>query len=131
MRNAHHLSEHKLLDVTGHVIPAGGDTSAYSFPAPEITDITGEAVDQKIIYPAQYGSPDMVGDGWYWSATVDTSRPGTYAYTLHVQLHRLDLRADGPVWQPVDLRCESSLVITAAPKRNAFTGGGIGPLPLP
>ncbi|MEU7584079.1 DoxX family protein, partial [Streptomyces sp. NPDC041068] len=30
-----------------------------------ITDIYGEAVDAKIMYPAEYGSPDMVTDGWY------------------------------------------------------------------
>jgi hypothetical protein len=130
-RRAHHLAEHKILDLTGNVIPAGADTSGYSFPAPEITDITGEAVDQKIIYPAQYGSPDMVSDGWYWSATVDTSRPGTYAYTMHVRLHRLDAKEGEPVWEQVDLTCDSSLIVTTAPKINAFTGTGIGPLPLP
>lgn len=130
-RRAHHLAEHKILDLTGNVIPAGADPSGYSFPAPEITDITGEAVDEKIIYPAQYGSPDMVSDGWYWSATVDTSRPGTYPYTMHVRLHRLDTQDGEPVWEPVDFTCDSSLFVTAAPKRNAFTGAGAGPLPLP
>jgi hypothetical protein len=125
-----HLADLKILDVTGNVIPAGADTSAYSFPAPEIIDITGEAVDQKIVYPAQYGSPDMVSDGWYWSATVDTSRPGTYAYTMHVRLHRLDTGGKEAAWEQVDLSCDSSLVIATVPKRNAFTGAGVGPLPL-
>lgn len=128
---AHHLSEHKVLDVTGKVLAPGADISGYSYPAPEITDITGDAVDQKIIYPAQYGSPDMVSDGWYWSATVDTSRPGTYAYTMHIRLHRLAVQNGEPEWEQVDLSCDSSLVVTTVPKRNAFTGAGLGFLPLP
>ncbi|GAA3126799.1 hypothetical protein [Streptosporangium carneum] len=122
------LTPAKLLDVTGK---ATSSTEAYNYPAPVITDITGEAVTEKIIYPAQYGSPDMIYDGWYWAATVDTSRPGVYAYTVHVQLHELVERNDELVWESVDLTCESSLKIISDPKRNGFTGAGLGVLPLP
>ncbi|MEV8638978.1 hypothetical protein AB0395_45720 [Streptosporangium sp. NPDC051023] len=122
------LTPTKLLDVTGK---ATSSPDAYNYPAPVITDITGQAVTEKIIYPAQYGSPDMIYDGWYWAATVDTSRPGVYPYTVHVQLHELVERNDELVWESVDLTCESSLKITSDPKRNGFTGAGLGVLPLP
>lgn len=122
------LTEAKLLDVTGKTTSGPG---AYNYPAPVITDITGPAVTEKIIYPAQYGSPDMIYDGWYWTATVDTSRPGVYPYTMHIQLHELVERNDELVWESVDLTCESSLKIISDPKRNGFTGAGLGVLPLP
>lgn len=124
------LSGQKVLDVTGKVLSAE-NTGAYSYPPPVITDIYGEAVDERIMYPAEYGSPDMVTDGWYWSATVDSSRPGTYSYTMRIQLHKL-VRHDGQVlWDPVNLTCESALRITTEPKRNGFTKTGMGMLPVP
>ncbi|WP_326822505.1 hypothetical protein [Streptosporangium sp. NBC_01756] len=126
--SARGLTQAKLLDVTGKTT---SNPDAYNYPAPVITDITGQAVTEKIIYPAQYGSPDMVYDGWYWAATVDTSRPGVYAYTVHVQLHELVERNDELVWESVDLTCESTLKIISDPKRNGFTGAGLGALPLP
>ncbi|MCD0452482.1 hypothetical protein LO762_25335 [Actinocorallia sp. API 0066] len=120
----------KVLDATGQVAGANA-ADTYNYPTPVITDITGPAVTEKIIYPAQYGSPDMTYDGWYWAATVDTSRPGVYAYTMHIQLHELVSRDDELVWEPVDLTCESYLKVITDPKRNAFTGAGLGVLPLP
>ncbi|MCP2338449.1 hypothetical protein [Actinomadura rupiterrae] len=129
-KSSRSLASGRVLDVTGRV--AGADAAAaYNPPAPVITDITGTAVDEKIIYPAQYGSPDMVYDGWYWAATVDTSRPGTYPYTMHFQLHELVERNDELVWEPVDLTAASSIHVIKDPKRNAFTGAGLGALPIP
>jgi hypothetical protein len=126
----HAVGHHKILDLTGNVATA--DTiDAHASPDPVITNITGTALDEKIIYPAEYGSPDMVSDGWYWSATVDTSRPGTYAYTMHIQLHELAERNGRHVWEPVDLVCGSHLRIVTDPKRNAFTKAGMGLLPIP
>lgn len=125
----HASGHHKLLDVTGQI--SATDTDAHAYPDPVITNITGAAVDEKIIYPAEYGSPDMVSDGWYWSATVDTSRPGTYAYTLHIQLHELAERNGEQVWEPVDFTVGSHLVVSSDPKRNAFTQAGMGLLPIP
>ncbi|MGI5328987.1 hypothetical protein [Actinomadura nitritigenes] len=119
----------KVLDVTGDVVT--GEGQAHNHPNPVITDITGPAVEEKIMYPAQYGSPDMVSDGWYWAASVDTSRPGTYRYTMHIQLHGLVWRNGEPAWEPVDYTCESAVRVTSDPKRNAFTGAGVGLLPIP
>lgn len=123
------LSGQKLLDVTGHVV-GEQNQSAHSYPAPVITDIFGQAVEEKIMYPAQYGSPDIVTDGWYWSATVDSSRPGTYTYKMKIQLHELVQRSGEWVWQPVNLTCESKLKVTTEPKRNGFTKSGVGYLPI-
>ncbi|MFB4304279.1 hypothetical protein [Actinomadura sp. NTSP31] len=129
-RGSRGLASAKILDVTGNAI-AGDATGAYNYPPPIITNISGQAVDEKIIYPAQYQSPDMVSDGWYWSATVDTARPGTYAYTMDVQLHELVTRNGEPVWESVDLTCTAAIRVTTEPKRNAFTGAGLGLLPVP
>ncbi|MEU3568711.1 hypothetical protein AB0E96_09835 [Kitasatospora sp. NPDC036755] len=123
------LSGQRVLDVTGKVVADHGQDT-HSYPAPVITDIFGEAVDEKIIYPAEYGSPDLVTDGWYWSATVDVSRPGTYSYKMRIQLHELIQRSGEWTWEPVNLTVESKLRITAEPKRNGFTGAGMGYLPI-
>ncbi|MBO2445952.1 hypothetical protein J4573_02510 [Actinomadura barringtoniae] len=129
-RGSRSLTTGKVLDVTGQV--AGTDpTAAYNYPKPVITGITGQAVDEKIMYPAQYGSPDMVYDGWYWAATVDTSRPGVYPYRMDVQLHELVERDGELVWESVNLACDSALKITAEPKVNGFTHAGLGALPVP
>jgi len=122
---------HKLIDMRGEVVytDSHDGVPALNNPTPLITDITGEAVDKKIIYPAQYGSPDMVTDGWYWSASVDTSRPGTYRYKMEIHLRELIWR-NGWVWEPVRMTFESRLRVTSGRKRNAFTGAGAGLLPI-
>ncbi|WP_394428357.1 hypothetical protein [Streptomyces sp. SGAir0957] len=124
------LSGQKVLDVTGEVV-SDATAGAYSYPGPVITDIYGQAVDEKIMYPAEYGSPDLVTDGWYWSATVDSSRPGTYAYSMRIQLHKLVQRGGETLWEPVNMVCESKLKVTTQPKVNGFTGAGLGLLPIP
>jgi hypothetical protein len=121
----------KVMDITGKLINISQtDMPENSSLNPIITDITGEAVDKNIIYPAAYGSPQMVTDGWYWSASVDTSRPGTYEYTLHVQLHKLSWVDDEWVWVPVDMTCQSYIKVSNLPKVNGFTGGGVCALPI-
>ncbi|MFG3257352.1 hypothetical protein [Streptomyces sp. NPDC048172] len=124
----------KIIDITGEIVPL--DSPAATDPArvhqtPIITDVTGEAVDKNVIYPAEYGSPDMVTDGWYWSATVDSSRPGTYAYTMEIELHALTAREGELVWEPVRMTCESKIKVITEPKRNGFTKRGVGMLPVP
>ncbi|HAC65296.1 MAG TPA: hypothetical protein DCF68_17655 [Cyanothece sp. UBA12306] len=122
----------KLMDVTGQLVDVSSEDQVPEINSlnPIITDITGEAVDKKIIYPAAYGSPDLVTDGWYWAASVDTSKPGIYAYTMHVQLYKLALDQGEWTWVPVDMTCDAYLKITSGPKVNGFTGGGIGMLPI-
>ncbi|MGR9051202.1 MAG: hypothetical protein ACU84J_00995 [Gammaproteobacteria bacterium] len=121
----------KVMDVTGALVnEAPGKIPEINSLNPIITDITGEAVDKKIIYPAAYGSPDMVTDGWYWAASVDTSKPGTYAYTMHIQLYKLDMIDGEFTWVPVDMTCDAYIKISNDPKVNGFTGAGLGMLPI-
>jgi hypothetical protein len=115
-RAGHVEAAHKVMDIAGEVVfrDSGEPIPALNNPTPLITDITGEAVDAKIIYPARYGSPDLVTDGWYWSASVDTSRPGTYTYTMEIHLHEL-VWSDGWVWEPVRLSFDSRIRVTNQP----------------
>lgn len=64
--------EIKALDMFGKSFDNEEDIGNLSFLPPQISDITGEAVDKGVIFPAQYGTPVTLKDGWYWSATVDT-----------------------------------------------------------
>ncbi|MDY6782660.1 MAG: hypothetical protein SW833_08965 [Cyanobacteriota bacterium] len=123
---------HKVMDVTGKLITdvAEAEIPEINSLNPIITDITGEAVDKNIIYPAAYGSPDMVTDGWYWAASVDTSKPGTYAYTMHVQLYKLAFVEGSWAWVPVDMTCDAYIKVLSDPKVNGFTGAGMQMLPL-
>lgn len=123
---------HKVMDLTGEIVfSESGDTvPALNNRAPFITNISGEAVDKKIIHPALYGSPDLVTDGWYWSASIDTSKPGTYTYTMEIQVHELVWRSEAWVWEPVKMKYSSRLKISSEPKRNGFTKAGIGFLPI-
>jgi hypothetical protein len=121
------------LDITGNpaAAPSDGAPVAHDPPPLQITNIFGEAVDKNIIFPAQYGSPDLVTDGWYWSATVDSSQPGVYGYTMEFELHHQVQDADGWIWEPLRLTFPSRLRISNTPKVNAFTGAGISLLPIP
>ncbi len=125
-------SGHKVLDITGEIVSldAEGNVPALSQHAPLITDITGEAVDKQIIFPAQYGSPDLVTDGWYWSASVDTSRPGTYSYTMEIHLRELTWGDGEWIWKSVRMTHDSQIKIITEPKRNGFTQAGLGTLPI-
>jgi len=129
-----HQIEHALLNHFGEPVSADAtpDTSRVAQLPPVITGVTGEAVEKGIIFPAQYGSPDLVNGGWYWSATVATATPKVWSYTLHLLLHRFinDPASPEPRWEPVPLTMEGKLNITSKPMRNGFTGGGTGFLPI-
>jgi hypothetical protein len=126
-----HLGQ-KIMDVTGNLVTeVDGKMPEINSLNPIVTNITGEAVDKNVIYPAAYGSPDMVTDGWYWAASVDTSRPGTYAYTMHIQLYKLSRENGAWAWVPVDFTHDAYIKISNDPKKNGFTNAGIGYLPIP
>lgn len=117
----------KALNLEGGLFDQAGDSlDNLSFLPPQISDITGEAVEEGIIFPAQYGTPVPIKDGWYWSATTDTSKTGLYSYTLHITLYK----REGDGWLPVKMEHEAWLEVTTFPQRNGFTGAGIGFLPL-
>ena len=127
------LQRHRLqlLDLRGEVVPTADPEAddIHQLP-PIITDITGEAVDEGILYPAQYGTPVPINAGWYWSATASTSRPGVYSYTMHIKVYKLIFAGGKPIWQDKDMTYESQIRVRTRPMVNGFTGGGIGLLPI-
>lgn len=116
----------KALNVFGNQFASKDVNSRPSYWSPFISNITGEAVESGVLFPAQYGSPVPIKDGWYWSATVDTCRVGIYNYTLHITLYSMK----GEIWTPVSMSCDARIKVTNQPQRNGFTNAGIDILPL-
>lgn len=123
----------------GQYVPLAMDGQAMSLHdlldggalAPVIVDITGQAVTDEVIFPAQYASPDTDTDGWYWSATVDSRKVGIHHYQLHLALFRATMVGDELTWLPEVHTCDAILEVRAVPLLNGFTGAGLGLLPLP
>lgn len=127
------LERHRLqlLDLRGEVVTrADPDADDIHQLPPIITDITGEAVDEGILYPAQYGTPIPINAGWYWSATASTLRPGVYSYTMHIRVYKLIFAGGQPIWQDKDMTYDSQIRVRKRQMVNGFTGGGIGLLPI-
>lgn len=101
-------------------------TETAADPYPYLADINGEAVDEGVIFPAQYGTPVPVHGGWYWSASVSTYRPGSYSYVMHLELYR---QKDGKQ-ETLRLEHRASIRIANDLQRNGFTGAGLGILPV-
>jgi len=120
---------YKIMDITGKLIGEDQADDVYPLP-PIITDITGEAVDKGVIFEAQYGSPDLVRDGWYWSATVDTNKTGTFDYTMHFALYHAVTQNGKTTWIPEKMTYDSQIRITSRPKKNGFTNGTEGYIPV-
>ncbi len=118
----------KTLNIFAEPFEDNHHISTLSFLPPIINNITGDAVNNKILFPAQYGTPVQIKDGWYWSATVDTSKIGIHTYTLHLTLYKYDVQ--NSTWIPIEMKHEAKLKITNEPQVNGFTNAGIGTLPL-
>jgi len=108
----------------------GSDISYISYLTPQIYNITGEAVDKGVIYPAQYGTPAPIKGGWYWCASVNTYMTGIYTYTLHITLYKPELHGTAVVWQPVHFTYDAKIKVTSGAMRNGFTNAGLGALPV-
>ncbi|MFO1539386.1 MAG: hypothetical protein ACKOTZ_02920 [Chloroflexota bacterium] len=104
---------------------------AGGFIRPVLADITGPAVDDGVIFPAQYGSPDPLTEGWYWSATVDTRHVGTHEVRLSLDIYRPTVRGNLLDFIPERYVLPTWLDVRAVPAVNGFTGGPLGYLPLP
>ncbi|RJF75405.1 hypothetical protein [Rhodopseudomonas palustris] len=91
------------------------------YPNPLISNIYGEAVDLRVIYPAQYGSPDLFSDGLYWSASVDTSRVGYYSYLIDVVLFYSELSGGQWVERSITLPYAAYLDVTDHTAINGFS----------
>ena len=108
-------------NIFGHAVTAEGAASS-AYISPSVAAIRGEAVNKSVIYPAQYGSPDFIGGGWYWSATVDTSKVGKYSYKIDVLLYRPESENGAILWTPETYSIRSHLCVTQDVLANGFTG---------
>lgn len=78
----------KTLDVLANEVGADLDEGETVYhPHVTIANITGDAVNRRVLFPAQYGSPAPASAGLYWSASIDTNRFGVFSYTLWLTLH--------------------------------------------
>ena len=111
----------RVTDVTGRTVYVSSASDASPLP-PVIKSITGEAVDKGIIYPGLYGSPDLLSDGLYWSATINPNCLGVFAYTMHLELHYLKLlqRGHDAMWGVVQLDYSARINVTQSPLKNGF-----------
>lgn len=90
---------------------------------PEIVGIRGDAVDNAVIFPALYGSPDFYTEGWYWSASVDTQKVGVHDYTLDIRLLRPTRENGAVTWTPEVHALSARIEVRAWTVVNGFTGG--------
>lgn len=98
------------------------DLAAAGNLPPVVANIYGPAVDQGVMYPALYGSPDVYTEGWYWSASVDTSKVGQHVYLMDVVLHEPVEQKGRILWVPRTFTQTSSITVTKALNVNGFTG---------
>jgi hypothetical protein len=123
----------KLIDREGSFVQATQpDLDYMNHILPRITAITGEAVDKGVLFPAQYGTPLAVDNGWYFSATVSSAVPGIYSYTLHITLYKLEQQNENEyIWEPMCFTHDLKITVVSNPMINGFTWAGLGYLPLP
>ncbi|SIS91219.1 hypothetical protein [Insolitispirillum peregrinum] len=121
-----------VMTASGTAVHEASRDSINAFP-PVVTNLYGPAVDDGVIYPALYGSPDPYTEGWYWSASVDTSKVGRHQYLVDVQIHQPEVNDDGRVvWMPRIFTMSAELEVVLQPQLNGFTGAYAGAvLPLP
>ncbi|KYH01489.1 hypothetical protein [Bradyrhizobium sp. DOA1] len=111
-----------LLNGAGEVLEPDDPAAEASAP-PVVTHIRGPAVEHGILYPALYGSPDLLADGWYWSATVNTAKVGCHEYQMDVTLYQQVQENGESVWEPRPFSLTCSIQVGTAPGINGFTGG--------
>jgi hypothetical protein len=96
------------------------DDKTVYYPDPAIVNITGEAVDLGVIFPAQYGSPDLFSEGLYWSASVDTNKIGVFTYTLHIKLSYSKRRKGKVTDLSITLPHDARIKVTKDFAKNGF-----------
>lgn len=116
-------------DATGRALGTEEQLSSAAL-SPVVIDIKGPAVKNGVIFPAQYGSPDLSTEGWYWSASVDTRKVGEHVYTVVVMIYRPEREGDNVLWKPEYYSFDARIRVTDDVTVNGFTGYGPGILPL-
>lgn len=99
-----------------------GDQDVVYYPDPAIQRIGGEAVEQRVIFPAQYGSPELFSDGLYWSASVNPATLGVFRYTLWITLYYSRRDGEGRVTDhSVTLPHDAWISISTGALRSGFS----------
>lgn len=118
----------KVLDIIGNPLKEKKDVPSYN--PPQINNITGEAVSREVIFPAQYGSPISMKDGFYWSASVDTSKEGIHSYSMQITLYDTIIKQGKFILVPKFFEFNANLQISTHPMVNGFTKGALSYLPI-
>jgi hypothetical protein len=98
--------------------------------SPRIVNISGPAVDQSVIYPAEYGGPDYNAQYAYWAATVDVSKTGTYDYFIHSLIFRPKQASGQKVFAGERYIYKAQVCVQSGVLVNGFTYGTPSVLPL-
>ena len=89
---------------------------------PGIIGIRGEAVENHVIFPALYASPNFYNEGWYWSATVDTGKIGRHSYILDIEILRPIDKNGSVIWEPETYSVTGYINVTHTTLVNGFNG---------
>ena len=104
-------------------------------PLPFITRIEGPAVEQRIMIPSEYDSPDLYSDGRYWSGTIVPGQAGTFEYTLVIELRDTSQSAERNAAPPREMTITAAICIMATEEMStpqgarllAAASGGVRP----
>jgi hypothetical protein len=109
------------LDVLGNEVGADLDEGETRYhPYVTIANITGEAVDRRVLFPAQYGSPALNSAGLYWSASIDTNQIGAFSYTLWITLYYSAQENGTRTERTITLPHEAYLLVTRGVTSSGF-----------
>jgi hypothetical protein len=98
--------------------------------SPRIVKISGPAVDEGVIYPAEYGGPDYNAQYAYWAATVDVNKTGTHDYFIHLLVYRPKQTGGEKVFAGEQYIYKAQVCVQSGVLVNGFTYGTPGVLPL-
>lgn len=117
----------KTLNLYGDLYQKDDEPDILNYISPRIVALRGEAVDNSVLFPSQYGSPVESSEGLYWSATVDTLKTGIHTYILDIILYEKDRNN---LWRPRPMTYKGRIKVSTEAKRNGFTHAGTGLLPV-
>lgn len=124
------ISKNPIVNTIGEIVSQPNLVTAANIP-PVVKSISGPAVEQGVMYPALYGSPDVYFEGWYWSASIDTGKQGIHEYKMDVVLHSPVLENDRTVWEPRHFTMTAAVDVSSSTVRNGFNNCfGPGLLPI-
>lgn len=130
-KNIHDPGRARFLRGAVSRVAQADDQDVIYYPDPAIYRIGGEAVEQGVIFPAQYGSPELFSDGLYWSATVNPNIQGAFRYTMWITLFYSRRDKHGVVTDhSVTLPHDAWLAISKGGVRSGFLDDTLAIIPV-